>query len=274
MRPLLALALTCLAVAGHVARDGAAYAGSCRTPVAIAHRGTHPAGVDENTLSAFERAARAGHDVETDVWPDAEGRLWLMHDRNLRRTTGHDVEIDSLSSQQVASLRYTAGGSPLLAFESFVTWLVRHPGVSAYVEPKKRLHRLAPGRSFNVAERIAARLAAAGVARRAWITHHNTVAGSPHLRTRFASVHLLHKADAGGGDSAELARQGYDTVAVRAPDLTRGLVTAYHRSGIAVQGRNTVRPHAWRRAVRAGVDAQLTNDPDGFAALCSRRHHP
>ncbi|MFB7242984.1 glycerophosphodiester phosphodiesterase [Streptomyces populi] len=60
------------------------------TPLVVAHRGAS-AYAPENTLAAVDRAARLGFDwVENDVQRTRDGRLVVLHDASLARTT--DVE--------------------------------------------------------------------------------------------------------------------------------------------------------------------------------------
>jgi glycerophosphoryl diester phosphodiesterase len=66
-------------------------------PVAVAHRGANRV-APENTLPAYEAAIAAGCDyVEIDVRATRDGRLVLMHDRTVDRTTdgaGSVAEMD------------------------------------------------------------------------------------------------------------------------------------------------------------------------------------
>ncbi len=261
------------AVVSMLVQVPAAHAGrpeaSCARLEVVAHRGTHPRGVDENTLAAFDRAAGSGHAVETDVWPDAEGRLWLMHDRDLTRTTGRHADIDSLSSAEVARLRYVGAGSAVLGLRAFVRWLGEHHRVRAYVEPKKRLLSVAGRGAVNVPRRIAAVLSQAGVADRSWITHFNDPGQAPGLRQRYPEVHLLHKVEGADPAPRTVRALGFDTVAIRAGHLTHDLVDAFHAVGVSVHARNSDRNRDWRRTIRSGADGLLTDHPSAFDATCA-----
>jgi glycerophosphoryl diester phosphodiesterase len=64
-------------------------------PIVIAHRG-HSTGAPEQTLAAFSAAAALGADmIEADVRRSRDGRLVMLHDATLDRTTnGHGVVAD------------------------------------------------------------------------------------------------------------------------------------------------------------------------------------
>ena len=85
-----------------------------------AHRGYHYPRFDENSLPGMAEAAERGYAIETDVWADVEGQLWVFHDRDVSRTTtgwGEERNIDAMTTAQVAALRYKKAGSPLPRLE-------------------------------------------------------------------------------------------------------------------------------------------------------------
>ncbi|MFF2654468.1 glycerophosphodiester phosphodiesterase [Streptomyces sp. NPDC058045] len=87
MHPRAATALTAVLVAACTLVLPASSARAVRTPVVVAHRGAS-AEAPENTLPALDRAHELGIDwVETDVQRTRDGRLVVIHDTDLRRTT-------------------------------------------------------------------------------------------------------------------------------------------------------------------------------------------
>ena len=63
----------------------------------FAHRGAFiPGFIPENSLSAFDRACTLGYGIELDVRAARDGRLCVMHDRNIQRMTGCDAFVESL----------------------------------------------------------------------------------------------------------------------------------------------------------------------------------
>jgi glycerophosphoryl diester phosphodiesterase len=89
------------------------------TKVPIAHRGLHDLNKKrwENTLSAFDAAARAGFAIECDVHLSADGKAVVFHDATLDRVTGQQGNIDELTAERAGRLRVggTSDHVPTLA---------------------------------------------------------------------------------------------------------------------------------------------------------------
>jgi glycerophosphoryl diester phosphodiesterase len=72
--------------------------------VVIAHRGEH-LHHPENTLPAFQEAIRVGADFfELDVRTTSDGRLVLMHDGNVDRTTDGHGEVSKMTFEEIRAL--------------------------------------------------------------------------------------------------------------------------------------------------------------------------
>jgi glycerophosphoryl diester phosphodiesterase len=73
-------------------------------PLILAHRGLSGL-APENTLTAFKWAVAIGADsTECDVYRTSDGVLVLSHDRNTKRTTGHDADITKMTFEEVRKL--------------------------------------------------------------------------------------------------------------------------------------------------------------------------
>ena len=114
-------------------------------PILIAHRG-YAKRFPENTLVALEAAIEAGACcVEFDVQFTADGVPVLLHDANLKRTTGTNKRIYSTLWEKVETLlvndakahpkKFAGVGIPMLS--DAVALLSRHPNVQAFVEIKE-----------------------------------------------------------------------------------------------------------------------------------------
>lgn len=66
-----------------------------------AHRGLHGNGVPENSMEAFRRARECGYGVELDVHLLADGKLAVIHDSLLERTTGKQGRVEDLTLEQL-----------------------------------------------------------------------------------------------------------------------------------------------------------------------------
>lgn len=88
---------------------------SAAAPLCWAHRG-HSAAFPENTLPAFEAAVAAGADgVELDVTLSADGRLVVIHDATLDRTTDGHGPVSALPWGELAGLDAGAWFGPQFA---------------------------------------------------------------------------------------------------------------------------------------------------------------
>ena len=94
---LLLAALYCLAVQG---RTGHPALNTIRG-WSYAHRGLHGEGIPENSMAAFLAAKKAGYGVELDVHMLADGNLAVIHDSQLRRTTGRPGRVEDLTTAQL-----------------------------------------------------------------------------------------------------------------------------------------------------------------------------
>ncbi len=77
-------------------------------PLILGHRGSSLVeNFPENSLPAFREALDLGADgVELDVYLSADGELMVCHDRNLKRLTGLDGNIDEMRSTDISNLRF------------------------------------------------------------------------------------------------------------------------------------------------------------------------
>jgi len=66
-----------------------------------AHRGLHDSTRPENSMSAFRAAVRAGYGIELDVHLLKDGTLAIMHDSELKRTTGCEGRIEDLTADDL-----------------------------------------------------------------------------------------------------------------------------------------------------------------------------
>ncbi len=98
----------------------------------ISHRGEHLRH-PENTLPAFEEAVRVGADyIEVDVRTTADGKLVLMHDSKVDRTTNGHGEVSKMTFEEIRKLQ--AGGAAIPTFDEALDYARGKIGV--YVDAK------------------------------------------------------------------------------------------------------------------------------------------
>ena len=86
-------------------------------PSRIAACTTAPAGLIENSRSAFEAAIARGFTIECDVQPSRDGIPVIFHDNDLERLTGRKGPVGSLTAAELTStplLDSAAGDCPQL----------------------------------------------------------------------------------------------------------------------------------------------------------------
>lgn len=84
----------------------------------VAHRGLWNENFPENTLSAYQNAIDNGYPIEMDVQMSTDGRLFCFHDDNVKRMTGVDKDIRTLTAKEIENL--TVGNEKVPTFEEFL----------------------------------------------------------------------------------------------------------------------------------------------------------
>lgn len=78
-------------------------------PLVFSHRGD-PYDAPEHSFAGYDEAIKQGSAfIEQDVWLSKDGKLFVSHDDNLRRTTGQNVNITTTPASQLQSLRLRNG---------------------------------------------------------------------------------------------------------------------------------------------------------------------
>jgi len=99
--------------------------------IVLAHRGFSGA-YPENTMLAFKKAIEAGADgIELDIHCSSDGKLVIIHDENLVRTTGVQALVSDLSLKKLTSIRASktkddAFDTPIPSFEEFCDFAKSH----------------------------------------------------------------------------------------------------------------------------------------------------
>ncbi len=117
----------------------------CKTPELMkklrtyryAHRGYHDSehGIPENSLAAFRRAIAHGFGAELDVHLSNDGRLVIMHDDSLQRTCGVDLNIEDLTSEDLAKYHLEGTAEPIPYLEDVLALFERKTPLIVEVKP-------------------------------------------------------------------------------------------------------------------------------------------
>lgn len=82
-----------------------------------AHRGLHGNGVPENSMAAFRSALEHGYGIELDVHLLADGNLAVMHDSSLLRTTGENLRLEDLTTEDLPKYPLEGTGETIPEFQ-------------------------------------------------------------------------------------------------------------------------------------------------------------
>ena len=254
MRPII-LAVTALVATLLAIPSGTAQALTPCSELEIqAHRGYHYGSIDQNTVRSFNAANARGYTIETDVWHDAQGQLWIFHDRDVSKLTNGTGYIDQMSTAEVKALRYKKAGSPLPTFEAAVAAWSNYPTRRIYIEPKKR----------EIIPAMVRKLKAAGLVDNIYFTGY-----WDYVETNFPAFRTEPKSPT-YYDPSRWAR--HDALMTTVTVMTSERVDAYHQAGLEVLHfrANTTSP--WERAIRLNFDGIMTDRPDHLKAFCPTVH--
>ena len=232
----------------------------------VAHRGSSSV-APQNTLAAFEAAARAGADaIELDVRLTADGHVVVIHDDTLDATTSGSGRLEGTTLAQVRELDAGSWFAPAYAGQrvpvlgEVVDLLLRHPSVGLLCELKGEW-------TEAEAALVTAPLREAGLAGRVVVQSFSrgTVAAlrsaDPGLRRGLLLDEVTEDVlDACAALDVRMANP-HGLLLRQHPDL----VDRLHAAGLDVAVWTLDEPAHWAAAVEAGVDEIITNRPDRLA---------
>lgn len=85
----------------------------------VAHRGLHDETIPENSRAAFENAVKHGYPIETDIQLTKDGVPVIFHDANMKRMTGEDVAVSSVTLEEVRRMRLAGTDEGIMTAEEF-----------------------------------------------------------------------------------------------------------------------------------------------------------
>ena len=226
----------------------------------VGHRGA--AGLEpENTLRSFRRAAEVGADaVELDLRLTRDGRLIVLHDADVDRTTNGRGPVAEMTLHELKRLDVGLG-ERVPTFEE----VLEATGLPIHAELKV----------VEAAGPLAASILERGLAGRVVpISFHPEALHQTKLSLPDLPVGLIL-----GGASpnpAAVARSVDATfVSLEAAYLDKATVERCQRAGLRVTTWTVNEPEEMRRALETGVDGIVTDRPDLLAglAVCPKSTH-
>jgi glycerophosphoryl diester phosphodiesterase len=228
-----------------------------RKPVLVtAHRG-HARAAPENTLSAMRKAIASGADyAEMDVQLTADGKIVLLHDRDLKRVAGVSRRLDELTYDEVRRLDVGSWFAPAFSGE-------RVPTLAEVIDLCRGKMRLNIELKFYGPDRGLTRQVADLIREKDFeseciVTSLNDDAlrqakrHNPRLRTGLIVAHAL----------GDVSRLEFDALSVRADFLSNELLRSARRHGREVHAWTVNDPRQMMQLMKRGVDNIITSDPD------------
>jgi glycerophosphoryl diester phosphodiesterase len=221
-----------------------------------AHRG-HARAAPENTLNAMRKAIDSGADyVEMDVQLTADGKVVLLHDRDLKRVAGKSRRLDELSLEEVQQLDVGSWFGPAFAGEHVPTL----EEVIALCRGKIRLNIELKffGPDRRLTQKVADIVRETNLEADCLITSLNydalleTKRINPRLRTGLIVAHAL----------GDIHRLDVDALSVRVDFLSKDVLRSAHRLGREVHVWTVNDARQMTRLMKRGVDNIITSDPD------------
>lgn len=233
-----------------------------RAPVVIAHRGAS-ADAPQNTLAAFDAAARAGAAmIEIDVHLSADGVPMVIHDGTVDATTDGTGEVGRMTRAELQSLDAGSWFAPEFAGQRIPTLaevlrlVADRPGLDVLCEYKGAWSAEDVGVTLRV-------VADSGLEDRLVVQGFDptTVAALRDVAPQVPrSLLVEHGRDDLFALLSELGAAAVSPGAALLADDAR-LVQAAHDAGLRVFGWTANDEPTWRALLDAGVDGIITDRP-------------
>jgi glycerophosphoryl diester phosphodiesterase len=221
-----------------------------------AHRG-HSRAAPENTLSAIRKAIESGADyAEVDVQQTADGRVVLLHDRDLKRVAGDSRRLEDLKYDQVRAMDVGRWFDSAFAGERVPT--LEEAIALARGNIRLNIELKFFGADRRLAAEVARILREENFESDCIVTSLNYDAllevkqANPRLHTGLIVAHAL-------GDVSTL---DVEALSVRSDFLSDDLLRAAHRRGREVHVWSLSDARQMAKQIKRGVNNLITSDPD------------
>ncbi len=223
----------------------------------MAHRGYSEA-APENTMPAFVKAYEAGvNAVELDVQMTKDGEIIVLHDYNLKRTTGLDKnvwevtydEIKDLDNGSFFSEEYK--GTVIPTLDEVIRYCKGRMFIN--IEIKRNRH------DEGIEDRVVEIIRRNGFSAECDITSQDYET-LQYIRKKYPDILLAYTSVIGIGDVQNL--EACDILSIQETFATFDTVEALHQQGKRVFVWTVNEEGTMERLIGLNVDAILTNNPD------------
>ena len=244
-----------------------------RKPLIIAHRG-HSTGAPEQTMAAYRAAVDLGAEmIEADAQFSREGKLVMLHDAKVDRTTSGKGFVADLTWAELQRLDAGSWFGSAFAGERIPSLdalfaLAEETGVALCLEAKGET----PEEYLRVALAIAAE-----IVRRNRLGH-DVLASFDHAAlgavvARFPGLHTApdrlpeHGPSAASDLVAQARAAGATIIQHHHADLTAEAVEGVQAAGIAIWAWPTTKAADIERSLALGVDALMGDDVEAIKRI-------
>lgn len=249
-------------IAGFVPQQAAAveaYPG-CSTVTLYSHRGDLSGGNTENSTGSLGLAAFHGLGIETDLRTTKDGKIILMHDATIRRTTTGTGYVAGLTQRKIRSYQLD-DGSMVPRLRDALAVLTENPDATAMLElkpgamPLASLHAL---RDKVNALGLRSRVVVFSFDRTAVLNFRSV---APSFRTSLIS-------DADEADWTPEEFLPYGGANIFPGERSADWIQRAHDIGLLLIGRKANNIQAWQVGADAKVSGQILDRADEYQTWC------
>lgn len=253
-------------------------------PLVFAHRGGGGL-FPENTLEAFKHSAELGVDVlELDIHGTADGKLVVMHDRTVDRTTDGSGKVSEMTLEQLKKLdagyKFTNDGGKTFPFRgkgitipTLEEIFAAFPAMTFNVEPKQQTPSITQPLCGILRERKVTGNVIVGSFRQEVLDEFRAecaevaTSASPSEVSKFLAMYKTGLAESYTPPMQALQvpeNVGYLNV------VSKDFVEAAHKLNLKVHVWTVNKPEDMQRLLEMGVDGIMTDYPDRLLKLFDR----
>ncbi|MGI9056445.1 MAG: glycerophosphodiester phosphodiesterase [Pyrinomonadaceae bacterium] len=253
-------------------------------PLVFAHRGGGGL-FPENTLEAFKYSAEIGVDVlELDIHGTSDGKLVVMHDSSVERTTDGSGKVSELTLEQLkkldAGFKFTTDGGKTFPFRgknitvpTLEEVFAAFPSMTFNVEPKQNAPSITKPLCGILRERNVTGNVIVGSFRQEVLDEFRAecaevaTSASPSEVSKFLAMYKTGLSDSYTPPMQALQvpeNVGYLNV------VSKDFVETAHRLNLKVHVWTINKPDDMQRLLEMGVDGIMTDYPDRLLNLLDR----